>query len=81
MQAARHAPTVPSASVLLQELCQHGENESKRERAHNEMHDQPLLASESSRTPLRLFAGQPRNSSTDDGRSVAALGDFDSGNC
>jgi hypothetical protein len=36
--------TVPSAGVLfLQKLCQHGENESKRERAHNEMHGWPPL--------------------------------------
>jgi hypothetical protein len=36
---------VPSAGVLvLQKLCQHGENESKRERAHNEMHGRPPLA-------------------------------------
>jgi hypothetical protein len=38
-------PIVPSACVLLlQKLCQHGENESKRERAHNEMHGRPPLA-------------------------------------
>ena len=35
---------MPSAGVLLlQKLCQHGENESKRKRAHNEMRNQPPL--------------------------------------
>jgi hypothetical protein len=41
---ARHMRAAPSAGILLlQKLCQHGENESKRKRAHNEMHDQPPL--------------------------------------
>jgi hypothetical protein len=39
---ARHMRAAPSAGILLlQKLCQHGENKSKRKRAHNEMHDQP----------------------------------------
>jgi hypothetical protein len=41
---ARHMRAAPSAGILLlQKLCQHGDNESKRKRAHNEMHDQPPL--------------------------------------
>jgi hypothetical protein len=63
----------PSAGILLlQKLCQHGENESKRKRAHNEMHDQPPLAQ------LRVVAhhfgllrDSRENSSPDEGRSVA----------
>jgi hypothetical protein len=40
----RHVRATPSAGILpLQKLCQHGDNESKRKRAHNEMHDQPPL--------------------------------------
>jgi hypothetical protein len=30
--------------LLLQDLCQHNENKSKRERGHNEMRDPPPLA-------------------------------------